>query len=185
MNMDQWNKLFLVLCFLWCLPGCRRWRTHHRKPGNTQTTHEITPVLNKQHMNKYELAIKGIECKQCILSILQDLHDSTLVDYVECLCKKDDYAHAKIICYLDQQKKLDLKKIKEVVEQENFILSSITGTFDGAVVQKEDKLLFQLPEFPEPFLLMSKNDMAELKPTQGAALTGTLLVDKKKLVLNA
>ena len=128
------------------LPACRKW--HSKKIVHKKN--------QREQYSDYQLNIDGIECKECIKTILRDLRDSKLVSFAECTCHKNDFSTARIICFVEKkQHDFPAQKIKNIIERENFMLNSITGTFFGTITQKDDGPLAFTPQGTEEKLVVA------------------------------
>ncbi len=179
------KRFFWVNFLFFLLPACRRKIFLNRT--NVPAATEAVEKLNKKNMQRYELDIVGIECRQCIRTILQILRESNLVAYAECRCVGDDYAHAKIFCYLKkEQKNFPVASVQDILEHSDFILRDITGNFFGDVTQSSDKLLFVLPYYSYLLSIISNQGnqylVQSLKAAQGVWLFGRLQLIKKVFV---
>lgn len=189
-NAFVW-RIFLYVLLFFLLSACSR-KIFHKKNRQQLSQVVIKKKIDtqnlKQSLNIYELDIVGIECKQCIRNILQKLHDSNLLRYAECRCPKDDYVNAKIICYIEKkQKSLPIQSIKKIIENDDFVLKSITGDFVGVITQENNKLFFTASEYQVPLtLIFDRTDLAlasTIKPMNNANLYGVLALDKKQITV--
>jgi|GEM_PF-4715638 len=134
----------------------------------------------------HQLAIEGIECKECIRSIIRDLNKSKLCAYIECRCPKKDVSCALINCFVEQEQIFPVQKIKELVTCEHFRLVSTTGTYHGIISEKDEKLVFtpQNTALSLELLFDAHYHKQLLKPSiTSVALYGTINLDKNIFIV--
>ncbi len=164
------------------LPACRKWRSKKI-------------ILKKNQLEQYsayQLNIDGIECKECIKTILRDLRDSKLVSFAECACHKNNFAQARTTCFVEKnQHDFPAQKIKTIIERENFILNSVTGTFFGTITQNENKSLVFTPQGTEEKLIIAfdaasfTHEIPKLVPSSSyVPLYGTLYFNTKQFIVH-
>jgi len=175
-------RITIIFLIFFLLPACRKWRSKKIVPKKDQS----------EQYSGYQLHIDGIECKECIKTILRNLRDSKLISFAECACHKNDFAQACTTCFVEKkQHNFPAQKIKAIVESENFVLNSITGTFFGTITQKENESLIFTPQETEEKLTIVfdaasfTHEIPKLAPSSSSVpLYGTLNFDAKQLIIH-
>lgn len=172
---------FFLILFL--LSACRRW---HVKRNTVKINNQINKHAN---LLSYELSIDGIECKECVRTILHAIKN--YVTYAECICPKKDFSKTKITCFVEKKhKEFSIQKISALLAKEDFLLRNVKGTFVGTILQEENgQLFFSSSSFDDKFsLVLDPAKLAtaslKLKPTvSDITLYGILQLDKKQFLV--
>ena len=125
-------RTYFLLIFLIAVSGCRRWRTEKNSPQKVFRAYAATKVTG------YSLTIGGIECKQCVHTVLKKLDKISGVNRVTCVCPKNDYTKSRIDCIVDSVHDFPLALIKKVLLINDFSLTFVNGEFHGLVKKNDD-----------------------------------------------
>ncbi len=174
--VKSFPRMMALLCFALVFCSCKRW--HY--------TRKIAPI---NPTKKYTFTVLGVECKQCVLSVLKTLESVKGLKHVACHCSNKKYEQAYYTCAVSAHAPLAIDVIARKLERDDFSLSSIGGSFDGALSFDNNHKVVFIPDSSavsyrvqaSEHILAEVCERANIKPR--VRLSGILKKDTKTFVI--
>jgi hypothetical protein len=183
-------KVLLHMKFYWLFCACLLSGCGARK---RLVNHDVQERVHLSKKKRYEMTISGIECRQCVLTVLHRLRTLNNISNMQCICPLKNFECSSFEFFISSKKEgLPINEIVDILRSENFELSTLQGAFLGRVLNRQGAIYFKCSGLEQECVVVGKERVlqrlmkyAEADDEREIVLRGLLNFDVSTLCVDS